>query len=226
MRTGWRFALVALPAALLPSLAAGACGGGEPEGRPPEERPAGEVTRETSGERASDTAPAAGEAAPSPPAADRGRDTTEVNRFLSYVSADSLAELDVWAGYGGANGAWNFDGYYEGNATIVVPLGWRVRITYQTLDANVPHSAGVVVPERPIPIDGSEVEIAFRGAASPSFVSGLPSTRPPVRFTFRADRAGRFWLFCGVPGHARNGMWIWFEVSEGISAPDFRTDGG
>lgn len=150
----------------------------------------------------------------------------EVNRFLSYVSSDSLAQLDVWAGLGGANGAWNFDGYYAGNATIVVPVGWRVRVTYQTLDANVPHSAAIVVAERPIPRDGSEVKIAFPGAATPSFVSGIPSTREPVRFSFRASRAGRFWLFCGVPGHAQNGMWIWFEVSADSSAPDFRTGEG
>lgn len=150
----------------------------------------------------------------------------EVNRFLSYRSADSLVDLKLWAGYGGANSAWNFDGYYAGNATVVVPLGWRVEATYQTLDANVPHSAAVVEPQEEIPQSGSDVQLAFRGASTPSFTSGISSTRDPLTFDFRASEAGRYWIFCGVPGHARGGMWIWLEVSETAAAPDFRTDEG
>lgn len=150
----------------------------------------------------------------------------EVNRFLSYSSADSLVDLKLWAGYGGANSAWNFDGYYAGNATVVVPLGWRVEATYQTLDANVPHSAAVVETREEIPQSGSDVQLAFRGASTPSFTTGISSTRAPVTFDFRASEAGRYWIFCGVPGHARQGMWIWLEVSESAAAPDFRTEEG
>lgn len=157
-----------------------------------------------------------------------GQDTAElreVNRFLSYAPADSMAELALWAGFGGANSAWNFDGYYGGNATVVVPAGWRVEVTYRTLDANVPHSAAIVETRETIPVDGGGVDVAFPGASTPSFLTGLSSTHKPVEFSFRADEPGRYWIFCGVPGHARAGMWIWFEVSEAAEAPDFRTEG-
>lgn len=155
-----------------------------------------------------------------------GPELTEVNRFLSYSAADSLVDLKIWAGWGGANSAWNFDGYYSGNATIVVPAGWRVEATYRTLDANVPHSAAVVRTLEELPQSGAEVELAFPGASTPSFTTGLSSTHKPVEFAFKADEAGRYWLLCGVPGHATAGMWIWFEVVEGADAPDFRVEEG
>lgn len=194
----------------LAALVAGGCGGPDGDGA----------------DRAEDTAAtvADGEAAPEGGDARQASGLQEVNRFLAYDAADSLVDLKLWAGYGGANSAWNFDGYYGGNATVVVPLGWRVEATYQTLDANVPHSAAVVETREEIPHGGSDVQVAFRGASTPSFVGGLSSTRDPVTFRFRADEAGRYWIFCGVPGHARGGMWIWFEVSETVDAPDFRTE--
>lgn len=198
--------------ACLAALSAGACGGQDGDGR----------DRGEADDPAADTgsAPERVEGQEE----QEGPELREVNPFLSYSAADSLVDLKLWAGYGGANSAWNFDGYYRGNATVVVPLGWRVEATYQTLDANVPHSAAVVETLEEIPNSGSDVRIAFRGASTPSFTGGLSSTRDPVTFRFRADEAGRYWIFCGVPGHARGGMWIWFEVSETAEAPDFRTD--
>lgn len=209
-----RRALLAL--VCLVALAAGGCGGPDGQGDGPREEAAGTV--------ADGEAPPEGEAAPED-GEDRGASALqEVNQFLAYDAADSLVDLKLWAGYGGANSAWNFNGYYRGNATVVVPLGWRVEATYQTLDANVPHSAAVVETREEIPNSGSDVQVAFRGASTPSFVGGISSTRDPVTFRFRADEAGRYWIFCGVPGHARGGMWIWLEVSETAGAPDFRTE--
>lgn len=172
----------------------------------------------------SDTAASAGGGRQEGRESQEGRALTEVNRFLSYSAADSMVDLKLWAGYGGANSAWNFDGYHHGGATVVVPTGWRVEATYQTLDANVPHSAAVVETREEIPSSGDGVRVAFPGASTPSFTTGLTSNRDPVQFAFRADEAGRYWIFCGVPGHAAGGMWIWLEVSDATSAPDFRTD--
>lgn len=207
---GGRVRRVLLTGLCLAALAAGGCGGPDGDGADPVEDTAATV--------------ADGEAAPEDGEDREASDLQEVNRFLAYAAADSLVDLKLWAGYGGANSAWNFDGYYDGNATVVVPLGWRVEATYQTLDANVPHSAAVVETREEIPNSGSDVRLAFPGASTPSFTSGLSSTHDPVTFRFRADEAGRYWIFCGVPGHARGGMWIWLEVSETAGAPDFRTE--
>lgn len=151
-------------------------------------------------------------------------DTVKVNEFMAYVASDSSIDLKLWAGYRGRNSAWNFDGYYNGNATIAVPLDWRIEATFQNLDANVVHSAGIIESEQPVPATGSEAKIAFEGAASTSFVTGVTSREKPETFSFRASREGEFMVFCGVPGHGRGGMWIWFEVSSDLSAPEFRTE--
>lgn len=148
----------------------------------------------------------------------------EVNQFLAYRSADSIVDLKLWAGFGGVNGAWNFDGYYDGNATIVVPVNWQIKATFQNLDANVPHSVGIIAPTDSVPFSGSDARIAFPGATSSAFIAGVTSRSKPQTFTFRADRAGMFRVFCGVPGHGPNGMWIWFEVSVDASVPDMRAD--
>lgn len=204
------FAAVAAALLLVP-LAAPACGGGEGDG--------GADAAGGDGTRTEAEADGAGEqGAP---------ELTEVNRYLRYSAGDSLVEMELYAGLGGANSAWNFNGYHHGNATYVVPVGWEVEVTYETLDANVPHSAAVVETREEIPKSGSDVRLAFPGASTPSFTSGLSSTRGTVTFDFRADEAGRYWIFCGVAGHAAGGMWIWLEVSEDADAPELREgDGG
>lgn len=194
-------------ALLLVPLLAPACGGGEGDG-------------------GADGTGAPAEAEADGPGEQEGPEMTEAARYLRYSAADSLVELELYAGLGGANSAWNYNGYYGGNATYVVPLGWRVEVTYETLDANVPHSAAVVETREEIPRTGADVRLAFQGASTPSFTSGLSSTRGAVTFDFRAHEAGRYWLFCGVPGHATGGMWIWFEVSEDADAPELRVEDG
>lgn len=167
-------------------------------------------------ERAATTPARAAAGAPS--------DTIEVHRFLSYTPDDSTIDLKLWTGYGGRNSAFNFDGYYNGNATIAVPLDWRVVATFQNLDANVGHSVGIIEAEMPVPVTGSEATIAFAGAASRAFVGGVSSREKPQTFRFVADRGGKFMIYCGVPGHGPAGMWIWFEVSGELSVPEFRTE--
>lgn len=201
-------------ALLLVPLAAPACGGGDGDGEP-DAGGADGAERQAEAEAEVD---GVGE--------QEGPGLTEVNRYLRYSAADSLVELELYAGLGGANSAWNFNGYHSGNATYVVPVGWRVEVTYETLDANVPHSAAVVEPADEPPSDPSALEFAFSGASTPSFVSGISASRDAVTFDFRADEAGRYWIYCGVPGHGSAGMWIWLEVSGDADAPELRTDGG
>lgn len=202
--------VVASAGLLLLPLVVPACGGGDGAG---------------AADGAGADEPEAAETEAAGAAEQEGPELTEAARHLRYSAADSLVDLELYAGLGGANSAWNFNGYHHGDATYVVPLGWRVEVTYETLDANVPHSAAVVEPADEIPSDPSGLSRAFSGASTPSFVSGIPASRDAVTFGFRADEPGRYWIFCGVPGHGAGGMWIWLEVAEDADAPELREEG-
>lgn len=206
-RSGW---------ALVLALAAAACGGGAA---------GGEAEGETRAERAPDADPgSAPRESADAGASQEDSAPVEVNDFLSYEPADSLADLKLWAGWLGRNGAWNFDGYFAGNATVAMPLGWEVLATFQNLDANVPHSVAVIEAEGPVPASAADATIAFKGASSGNLTAGYSSREQPRTFRFTADREGRFRIYCGVPSHGPGGMWIWFEVSAGLDAPEFRTE--
>jgi Sulfocyanin (SoxE) domain len=66
----------------------------------------------------------------------------------SWMTADAAAQkatMDVVAGFNPNNSNWSFNGYYEGDMTVVVPEGWRVEITFANRDGDVPHSLVVMV---------------------------------------------------------------------------------
>ncbi len=126
--------------------------------------------------------------------------------------------LQITAALTTANSGWNFNGYANGEMTIAVPLDWRVEIRFTSRDANYPHSVGIVEMADEIPVSGEGVAFAFPRAFSLKFSRGLFGLKED-KFGFKADRVGRFWLFCGVPTHARGGMWDYFVVSDEISEP-------
>jgi sulfocyanin len=126
--------------------------------------------------------------------------------------------LYIVAGLTTVNSGWNFNGYANGEMTIAVPLDWTVEIRFGTRDANYPHSVGIVEIENEMPASGDEAKIAFPRAFSLQFVRGFFGPRED-KFDFKANRVGRFWLFCGVPPHSRGGMWDYFVVSEEITEP-------
>ena len=103
-------------------------------------------------------------------------------------------------------------------ARVKVPLGWKVVVTFVSRDASIPHSVGIVEPADPIPATSEGLEFAFRGAFSVPFTSGSRAGQTQT-FDFVADREGRFWLYCGVPGHGVMGMWTYFVVSREATRP-------
>ncbi|NIR44422.1 MAG: hypothetical protein GWN99_00675 [Gemmatimonadetes bacterium] len=136
--------------------------------------------------------------------------------WMSVDAANQRVDLDIVAGLTTVNNAWNFNGYADGDMTIAVPLGWQVQIHFSNQDANYPHSVGIVEIEDPMPVSGDETTMAFPRAFSLKFVGGLFDEDT---FAFKVNRTGKFWLFCGVPVHGRNGMWDYFVVSDEISEP-------
>jgi sulfocyanin len=136
------------------------------------------------------------------------------------VGAKKVA-MDVIAGFNPNNNAWNFNGYYEGNATVVVPEGWRVEIAFSTRDANYPHSLVVIDdPGSPdaFPEEAGREQVAISRAYSKSPTEGIFGNDKD-KILFKAAPAGDYLWFCGVHGHGLAGMWIHFRITADAEAP-------
>lgn len=144
---------------------------------------------------------------------------TTVPTWLKWNSAKKRVEMMIRAGYNGNNGSWNFNGYYEGGATVVVPKGVTVSFRFENYDGNVPHSLLVTKPytEEEMPDIAGRDHVAVGRAYTrvPDF--GCNSCTETVRF--KTKKAGKFYFLCGVVGHAHAGMWIGFEISEDAEEP-------
>ena len=126
--------------------------------------------------------------------------------------------------YNGNNGSWNYNGFYNGSANLVVPQGWNVNLKFVNPDGNYRHSIAVIkmwdgdnVPQE---ADDSLVAIARAYSLSPA--QGCLSCKEDVKFKAknRDDYTiGKYSVFCGVPGHGGSGMWLGFSVKDGIEAP-------
>ena len=185
-----------LSTALVFALGAIACGGNETEEAIETEAPA-------------DSAPVA--AAP----------TTGAMDWLRTDDAAKTVTMDVVAGKDATNNSWNFNGYANGNATITVPTGYTVTITFSNNDPNMAHSIGATAKVAgPWPATPAATP-AFAGAMSSnptSMTDATTKTGGPETITFTADKAGEYALVCFVPGHAAAGMWVNFTVTDGATA--------
>ncbi len=147
---------------------------------------------------------AAGAAAQSAPA--KGADP-------SWLKADSVtktAEFTLVAGLTGMNGGMNFDGAKDGGLTLTVPVGWTILLHVTNMDQTLPHSVEVIRDSQPLPV--GPVPAAFPHAETSGLAQGL-STDQKQNVWFLADHAGKYLLFCAVPGHGAAGMWIRLTVS-------------
>lgn len=142
-----------------------------------------------------------------------------VNEFLTYDAKTRTASVQLVAGYNGVNGSLNYNGAIRGARTFAIPLGWHVHVTVSNHDSDLQHSAIVVREVLPPPLELTTP--AFVGAALPRLDEGLQEDETGT-LDFVADRAGRYMLACGVPGHAQSGLWLRLLVARGITVPDYR----
>ena len=186
----------ALSTALL--LALGACGG------------------DTSGEAdtgAEAEAPAAAE--PASETAAGASDELQMPDWYQYDEAANTVTLDIVAGETPDINYWNFNGYGNGDVTVVVPVGAEVTVNFSNEDPNLAHSIGVAAFSSNPPAALDETPV-FEGAISsnPTDMTASTMTGESESFTFTADQAGEYSLACYIPGHAVSGMWIGFTVSD------------
>ena len=140
-----------------------------------------------------------------------------------WMTVDTGAQkvtMDVVAGFNPNNSNWNFNGYYDGDMSVVVPEGWQVEITFTHLDGAVPHSLVVMADPREdkLPLQAGREQAAFPRAYSRTPERGI-SARDQDVISFKADQTGEFLWFCGVPGHGQSGMWVRFAVTDETETP-------
>jgi sulfocyanin len=144
----------------------------------------------------------------------------------SWMTVDAGAKsvvMDVVAGFNANNSSWNYNGYHDGDMTVVLPLGWSVRINLTNHDGDVPHSMVVMADpgSNDLPLEAGREQAAFARAYSKSPEQGISAGDHDV-IAFKAKKAGKYLWICGVPGHAQSGMWVHLEVTPDAEAPYLR----
>jgi hypothetical protein len=136
--------------------------------------------------------------------------------WLTFDSGARTARFQLIAGLTGLNGALNFNGFRDGELTLIVPVGWKAEVQFRNHDGMLPHSAEVIAPQKPLPTQ--PVDPAIPRAFTLRLAVGLPPEGTDV-MRFVAQPAGEYLIFCGVPGHGASGMWIRLQVSATAETP-------
>ena len=149
-------------------------------------------------------------------AADAAPSATMSADWISVDDAARTVGITLVVGGDDANNRWNFNGYANGEVTVVVPVGYTVTINFENRDPAHHHSVGVLARDAIYPAIFEEATPVFEGAITSNATSMTEATAPgggTESITFVASEAGDFALVCAVPGHAVTGGWIGFEVS-------------
>lgn len=143
-----------------------------------------------------------------------------------WMEADTAARtvrlvLEVTPAAGAPSARIN--GYREGQAQIVVPLGWTVQWEWRSADSTDKHSLVLMAEREKLPTQGGQP--VFPNALTRMLTAGLPPGEPD-RTTFEADQVGWYWLLCGVPEHALRGEWIGLKVDGEAKGPGLNVKAG
>jgi FtsP/CotA-like multicopper oxidase with cupredoxin domain len=141
----------------------------------------------------------------------------EIPSWMTVDHAAKTVSMSIVAGQTPANNNWNLNGFATGEATIVVPTGYAVEITYENADPTMMvHSIGVGQVSETTSAIFMDPAPVFEGAISSNPADPVNATKSGATETlsFVADAAGDYALICYVPGHTLTGMWIGFRVSD------------
>ena len=136
--------------------------------------------------------------------------------WLEWNATTRTAKFKLIAGIPGrAKSPFNFNGYTDGELTLVVPVGSTVVMNFVNEDGT-PHSAEVINSGGTMPNMAGDA--AIPRAYSKQAGEGIAQFGTDI-LRFTAAPAGDYLIFCGVPGHGLSGMWIRFAVSATAQAP-------
>ena len=136
-------------------------------------------------------------------------------KWLGWDAGTATVTFHLIAGAMGAKSPFNFNGYTDGEFTLVVPENATVVMDFVNEDG-VPHSAELIRADIPIP--NSSGEPAIPRAYTRKAMEGMNQGETDV-MRFKAAPAGSYRIFCGVPGHGVSGMWVGFDVRAGVTEP-------
>jgi hypothetical protein len=132
-------------------------------------------------------------------------------KWLSYEAATNTVTFEL------VGGPFTFNGYRNGEATLVVPSKASIVMNFINKDGT-PHSAIIISGEGPIPNSASDP--AIPRAYTSKVTEGMPQEATDV-MRFPVPESGTYRIFCGVPGHGLSGMWIWMKVDPAAKTPSF-----
>ncbi len=140
--------------------------------------------------------------------------------WLKWNPTTKTTSFKLIAGIPGhAKSPFNFNGYTDGELTLVVPENTTLVINFVNEDGT-PHSAQVIPDAKPIPnmaLNDPAIPRAYTRAVSEGIAQfGTDNMR------FKAAPAGSYLIFCGVPGHGLSGMWIRLKVSPDATVPEMQ----
>ncbi len=137
-------------------------------------------------------------------------------KWMRVATAHKTVTFKVVAAFNGASSGYNFDGYANGNANFVVPLGWKVVIKFSNNSSQLTHSFGIATNH------GDNLKMAMingKVVHTPDPTMGT-SQGTTVTLKFTATPAGKYFANCEMPGHSSLGMYIHFTIDKKASGPE------
>jgi hypothetical protein len=141
--------------------------------------------------------------------------------WIQNDKAEQSTVLDILAAWNSAGGGLNFNGYANGEARVVIPVGWKVQVKFFNSSLDLAHSIVITKPYAAgaFPIEAGPGEAAIPRAYTKSPVTGVYNDGDEFSFTASESRAGDYYIFCGVSTHGLAGMWIHMSIRPGVDAP-------
>jgi alcohol dehydrogenase (cytochrome c) len=140
--------------------------------------------------------------------------------WLALNKAAKTVDLLLIGAYNGAQSGMNFNGYANGDMKITIPNGWKVNVQMSNANPQIPHSA-MIVPES-TKGTSSNFKEAFKGATTPDPTAGFTGSKSES-FSFTADKAGNYLIWCAIPGHGIAGMYDTLIIDNNAKAPSITT---
>ncbi len=135
--------------------------------------------------------------------------------WMTYDTTKKQVRFELIAAWNANNNGYNYNGYYQGDAVLIVPENWQVSITLINWDGNAPHS---IIVTNPFTEDNIPDELTGEFSILKRAYTDSVYANESVSIKFIA-KVGDYWLFCGEKGHGINGQWIKLKVDTRVRTP-------